>query len=149
MATLLDYRASIGSKTFGSPGSVMSTSSTTPSYIGSIGLIVGNATGIRVQLQGEIGVAATSAPATVTITIVKNASPDPTLPAGGRTILTQNYTLESTIAKTIAINAADLDPTPGPSTPGQISYSMFAQNSAGNSIIRTGPENFAGLAMTD
>ncbi len=149
MATLLDYRTSIGSMAFGTPGSAMSTSAVTPSYIGSIGLIVGDATNIRVNLQGQIGVTAVLDPATVTVTIVRNASPDPTVPNGGTTIFTANYTFDSPTVKNITINSADFNPLPGIFTPRQISYSLFAQNSAGGTIIRTGPENFEGFAMVD
>lgn len=147
MATFLDYRASIGSTTVGSPNSVMSTSAVNPSLVGSIGLIVGDASGIRVQLQGLIGVTAALTPATVFITIVRN-NPNPALPSGGTPIFSAVHVLDSNKTQIIAINAADLNPPTNPLTPGQISYSLFVQNSAGGSIIRSGPENFEGLAVT-
>lgn len=146
MATFLDYRASIGSTTFGSPNSIMSTSAINPNLIGSIGLIVGNATGVRVQLQGLIGVTAGLTPATVFITIVRN-NPDPALPAGGTPIFSAVHVLDSNTTKTIAINAADLNPPTNLLTPGQINYSLFVQNSAGGAVVRSGPENFEGMAV--
>lgn len=148
MATFLDYRTSIGSNTVGSPNVLMSTSAANPSLIGSIGLIVGSATGIRAELQGEIGVTATAVPATITITIVRN-NPNPAVPAGGTTIFTATHILDSLTTKTIAINAADLNPPANPATPGQINYSLFVQNSAGGTIVRNGPENFGGLVVNN
>lgn len=146
MATFLDYRASINSTSVGSPNTTLSTSAASPTYIGSIGLIIESASNIRVELQGFLGLTAVTVPAGVVFIILRNP-PNPTIAVGGTNIFTANHVLETTNIKTIALNAADLNATAGATTPGQITYSLFAYTT-GATVTRSGPENFEGLAVT-
>jgi hypothetical protein len=146
MATFLDYRLSENSSTFGFPNLAMSQSATTPDNIGNIGLIVGNASNIRVDLSGLIGVQTSFSPAIVVLTIIRNSAV-PTAPDSGITIFTADYEVPAGSTITIGIHAVDFNPSINPFTPGQLTYALFAQ-AAGGTVIRTGPENFSGFAVT-
>jgi hypothetical protein len=146
LATFLDYRLSENSSTFGFPNTVMSQSAINPDNIGNIGLIVGNAGNIRVDLSGLIGVQTSVSPAIIVLTIIRNSAV-PTAPDAGIIIFKADYAVPAGSTITIAIHAVDFNPTINPFIQGQLTYGLFAQ-AAGGAVIRTGPENFSGFAVT-
>jgi len=142
MPTFLDLRIS----QFAPAGPFLSTNPAAPTFLGGIGLIVGDATNIRVDLNATVNVATDTA-ATITILIARN------LPAA--TIDTFNaanviYTTTQSIPlgqdETIGVNIADFQPTTSPTEPGQINYSLFAYSSAGDTLILDRIQTLNGIA---
>jgi hypothetical protein len=134
MATLLDYRSSIHAP-FESFGPV-ALPITPTLLLGDIGLIVGNATSIRVELQGQIGVQAVVAPANVFILIYRD----------GEQIYWAADTLDTNTIKLLAVNAAD---TVASSPTRQIQYRLFAYTNILNNVNLVGPMNFEGSAVSN
>ena len=153
MATILDYRSSQNSNTnFETPGTAIGA---TPVFIGDIGLIVGNATNIRVNLWATVGLdrdTTSGGASEVTFYIARNLNPTNVfVPANVIFTAVQEVEPEgpnNDDQLIVTLNAADLNPTPGP-IPGQINYSLFAQRTAGPDVTRNGPENLTGMAIID
>jgi hypothetical protein len=154
MATLLDYRSSQNSNTNAdTPGTPIGA---TPVFIGDIGLIVGTAQNIRVNLWATVGLdrdTAIDGTSEVKFLIARNLNPTNVFNAAN-VIFTANQDVEPQVGTTnddqeiVTLNVADLGPTPGPIA-GQINYSLFAQVIAGPNIRRNGPENLSGMAVID
>jgi hypothetical protein len=152
IANFLDYRASVNAPGTGLINIGISHTNIIQaydpsSYIASIGLIVGNATNMRVHLQGQIGVESivSAGPLNdVYIYIYRCADPfNVTIPSGDQ-IYYAVHRVYSREPRYLTINIADF---PLNSISGQLTYSLFAWTTG--FVSRIGPESFEGFAMTN
>ncbi len=141
MPTFLDLRTSQFA-----PGGTLSTNPAAPTFLGGIGLVVGDATNIRVDLNATVNVSAGSA-ATITILVCRN------LPAAtistfnpGNVIYTTTESVPAGQAETIGINVADFQPTTSPTEPGQVNYALFAYSSAADTSLADRVQTLNGIA---
>jgi hypothetical protein len=150
LAQLLDYRSSQNSNTnSGVPGSQLVLAPYT-TFIGDIGLIVGSATNVRVNLWATAGLNNTGVEGTigkVKFFIARNLEPTYVFVAGNVVYdaiekVEPGYNNE----KIVTLNATDINANPG-SIAGQINYSLFAQVLNNVTILRNGPENLSGMAI--
>lgn len=119
MPTFLDLRTSQFA-----PGGTLSTNPAAPTFLGGIGLVVGDATNIRVDLNATVNVSAGSA-ATITILVCRN------LPAA--TIST--------------FNPGNVIYTTTESVPaGQVNYALFAYSSAADTSLADRVQTLNGIA---
>jgi hypothetical protein len=149
MATFLDLRTSQNSNTVGFINGALPVTPADGVMFGDIGLIIGSGAA-RVDLNATIGLnPGLTVPATARITIVRNPTTISS-PTGGTTILTADYVLtDAGATKVVTIDASDINATASALTPGQVNYSIFAQNATTGTIItRTGPESLSGIAAT-
>lgn len=142
MATFLDLRTSQGTSSTVLPAG-------TPVFVGSIGLIVDNASNIRVDLSGSVGVDSTLI-GNITVFVLRNipASVITTTFNAANTIYTQSFNIQpftSGTTTTLTFNAADFHPTASLTEPGQINYSLWVvADTAGNTL--KGIQSFTGIA---
>lgn len=145
MPIFLDLRTSQFAPT---AGTVLSNAAFTPTFLGGIGLIVGDATNIRVDLNATVNVAGGAAPATITILIARN------LPAAAistfnaaNVIYTTTETLPAAEVETIGINIADFQPTTSPTEPGQVNYALFVSANQPDIVIGGRIQTLNGIAV--
>jgi hypothetical protein len=150
MAHTLDFRTcqSSGAAT-NIPGTPLAIVPAIPTFIGAIGLIVGHASQIRVNLWITLGLNnITDNTALVKFFIARNLEPvnnfilSKVFFAAVQEIKAADYLM------TVTLSATDLNPRPEP-IPNQINYSLFVQEQTGVTVLRNGPESFSGMAITD
>ena len=146
MPTFLDLRTSQFAP---AAGTNLSTNPAAPTFLGGIGLIVGDATNIRVDLNATVS-AATGSAATVTILVARN------LPAAtistfnpGNLLYSSTETFTGNQEKTIGVNIADFHPPASPTEPGQVNYALFAYSSAANTAVGGRIQTLVGVAAAD
>jgi hypothetical protein len=141
MSTFLDLRTSQGNGI-----GTLSNNSASPSFLGSIGLIVGSVGNIRVDLNATLSVIANSA-TTVTIQIARNlpgAAIGVFIPAN--VIYTTTHEIANNTDQTIGVNVGDYHPSASLTEPGQINYSLFAYSTAVDTSIAGRPQTLNGVA---
>ena len=135
----LDQRTSQGPK-----NTPVSTVAAAPDYIAGIGLIVGSATNIRVDINASVGVS--SGNNTFILSVVRQNSPsDIGIFSAGTVIFSQSFVLTTPITvspETFSLSAADLPPTPAS---GQLTYGLYASASAASAVYQ-GTQNLIGKA---
>jgi hypothetical protein len=160
MTNFLDYRASVNAPGIGLINTEMSTSLNSLSCIASIGLIVGNATNMRVHLQGQIGVwsdypiidptgTIPDYPADVYIYIYRCVDPfNVNIPSGDQIYYAAHLSLIYGLISTLTFSIADFPPK---NIFGQLTYSLFAHYNGAYGHVgacRRGPESFEGFVVT-
>ncbi|MGD9154538.1 MAG: hypothetical protein PVG90_03445 [Bacillota bacterium] len=150
MAQVLDFRTC---QSFGvepnTPGSPLAIPPAIPTYIGAIGLTVGPATAIRVSLWTTLGLNNISAEAAlVKFLIARNLEPVEIFVRHKVFYVAFQDLKPADYLTTVTLHAIDLNPLPE-ALPGQINYSLFAQEQTGLTVLRSSPEIFSGMALTD
>jgi hypothetical protein len=143
MPTFLDLRTSQFAP---AAGTNLSNNAAAPTFLGGIGLIVGSATNIRVDLNATVSVQSPGT-ATVTILIARNI-PAATISTfnAGNVIYSTTETVFGGEQETVGVNAADFNPTTSPTEPGQINYSLFAYSSATDTLVGGRVQTLNGVA---
>ena len=137
----LDFRSSQQ----GATGNLASGNGT---FLGDIGLIVGNAANIRVGLSATIGINAAGEPPVLTFYILRN------IPAAQITTTFNSSNIIYTNTQEVSLSgaplfftiaAADFNPSSSNTEPGQINYSLWVASSTPN-VALSGPQTFWGIA---
>jgi hypothetical protein len=150
MAHILDFRTcQTAGKDSNIPGTPLAIIPAAPTFIGAIGLIVGRATAIRVNLWTTLGFNNIAAyPGLVKFFIARNLHPADRFNSNNVFYVAFQDLKAADYLAVVTLNATDLNPLPEP-LPGQINYSLFVQEQTGVTVLRHGPENFSGMALTD
>jgi hypothetical protein len=151
MTQVLDIRVSENSTIRGFPDTRLANINETPSFIGDIGLIVGAAQNVRVNLWSTVGLQnQTFGTVTIRFFIARNLVPTDVFILSN-VIFFAERNIESfpyDEVPIVTINAADFAAVAGP--PNQINYSFFAQSQSEEvDVTRIGPESFTGMAYVN
>jgi hypothetical protein len=137
----LDLRTSQGPK-----NTPVSTNAASPDYITGIGLIVGSAANIQVDMNATVGVSGGTN--TFIISVVRHNNPvDIGIFSAGTVIYSQSFDLTAPVtvsAAAFSLSTADLPPTP-PS--GQLTYGVFA-SALFTGAAYQGTQNLIGKAVS-
>jgi hypothetical protein len=134
----LDLRTSQGPKI-----GPVSTLAATPDYIAGIGLAVGSAANIRVDLEASVGVTSI-VNNTLVISVVRHTNPgDLGNFASGTVVYSQGFGIPTFMtATTFSLSAADLPSTPAS---GQLNYALYASATLAGTSYQ-GTQNLIGTA---
>lgn len=144
MATFLDLRTSQGSR-----AGAVSTTAAAPDYVAGIGLNVGTAASVRVDLEATLGIInTTTGGSNLTVTIRRYTNPgDITNFALGVPVYTQTFNKPSVfVPDAFSLSAADI--APGSPT-GLLAYGLFVSVDAGHGTNYQGLQNLIGAAATN